>query len=217
VSGAVLILALVMVMRRRHDPNNTGRWKKRKQARKKGRKEEDTIPIPGLAYPSRQGKVSGWASQVSNRLPWSNSNAAPHKRPHKRTPEPFAYLERVYDPNSLEALTPTQPIPIMNNVITLGADPTKATLIVEEPSIAAQHARMRRDRDGNFFVFDHGSVAGTWINYNQMNGKEIRIEHGDLIHLGRVGFRFRLNKPPKAFEPVVVFEQNEHNGNRHHR
>jgi pSer/pThr/pTyr-binding forkhead associated (FHA) protein len=116
-------------------------------------------------------------------------------------------LERVYDPNSLEAMTPTQPILIMNNVITLGTDPTKATLILEEPSIAAQHARMRRDREGNFYVLDFGTVAGTWINYSQTSGKEIRIEHGDLIHLGRVGFRFRLSKPPKAYEPVISFEK----------
>jgi predicted component of type VI protein secretion system len=103
-------------------------------------------------------------------------------------------------------MTPTQPIPILNNVVTLGTDPTKATLILDEPSIAAQHARLRRDREGNFFVLDHGSVAGTWINYMQANGKETRLQHGDLIHLGRVGFRFRMKNPPKAYEPVVEFE-----------
>ncbi len=197
-SGAVLILALVMVMRRRHDPNQTVKWKKRK-TRKMGK--EETIPLPGRAastrktIPSQGGGVAGWASQHLLR----GSSAS-------RTPEPIAYLERVFDPNSLEAMTPTQPIPILNNVITLGADPTQATLVLDDPSIAAQHARMRRDREGNFFVLDHGSVAGTWINYAQANGKEIRIEHGDLIHLGRVGFRFKLKNPPKTFEPVVVFE-----------
>ncbi len=199
-SGSVLLLALVMVMRRRHDPNDTGKWKKRK-ARKNG-KSEDTIPLPGLAastrqtVPSPRGGVAEWASQHLLR----SSTAS-----RTRTPEPIAYLERVYDANSLEAMTPTQPIPILNNVITLGADPAKATLILDDPSIAAQHARMRRDREGNFFVLDHGSVAGTWINYTQANGKEIRIEHGDLIHLGRVGFRFKLKTPPKAFEPVVMY------------
>ena len=200
ISGSVLILALVFVMRRRHDPNDTGQWKKRKQSRKNGRKEEITRPNPKFAHPSPRRKLTGWATQFPNRLPWSSDS-------HTRRTEPYAYLERVYDPNSLEAMTPTQPILIMNNVITLGTDPTKATLILEEPSIAAQHARMRRDREGNFYVLDFGTVAGTWINYSQTSGKEIRIEHGDLIHLGRVGFRFRLSKPPKAYEPVISFEK----------
>lgn len=188
-SGAVLIFVMVMVMRRRHNPTQTGQWKKRKP-RKLGKKE-----VKAPKSDDAQRKLPGWAQ-----IPW------PHPQARGRAPEPVAYLERVYDPNSLEASTPTQPIPILNNVVTLGADPTKATLILEEPSIAPQHARLRRDREGNFFVLDHNTVAGTWINFTQANGKEIRIEHGDLIHLGRVGFRFRMKNPPKAYEPVIEFE-----------
>ncbi|GAB4581162.1 MAG: hypothetical protein Fur0022_39090 [Anaerolineales bacterium] len=191
VSGVVLIGVLVMVMRRRHDPNQTGKWKKRK-ARKNGNKD---ITVPRKdTMPHRKG-LTGWSSQ----FPWAYGPT------RGRTPDPVAYLERVYDPNSLEALTPTQPIPILNNVVTLGADPTKATLILDEPSIAPQHARLRRDREGNFFVLDHGTVSGTWINFTQANGKEIRIQHGDLIHLGRVGYRFRMKNPPKAYEPVIQY------------
>jgi hypothetical protein len=191
VSGAVLIVVLVMVMRRRHDPTQTGKWKKRK-VRKIGNKDQ-TVPRTGIE-PARK-TLTGWVQ-----FPWTPVT------PRGRGAEPVAYLERVYDPNSLEAMTPTQPIPILNNVVTLGADPTKATLILDEPSIAAQHARLRRDREGNFFVLDHGSVAGTWINYTMANGKEIRLQHGDLIHLGRVGYRFRMKNPPKTYEPVIEFE-----------
>ncbi|HNB51054.1 MAG TPA: FHA domain-containing protein [Anaerolineales bacterium] len=194
VSGAVLIVVLVMVMRRRHqDPTQTGQWKKRK-LRKWGSK--DKTPPRKDADAQRKARP-GWAQ-----FPWTHSTTPTRGR----APDPVAYLERVYDSNSLEAMTPTQPIPILNNVVTLGTDPTKATLILDEPSIAAQHARLRRDREGNFFVLDHGTVAGTWINYTMANGKEIRLQHGDLIHLGRVGYRFRMKNPPKAYEPVIEFE-----------
>lgn len=208
ISGAVLILALVMVIRRKHDPHDTGRWKRRKQKRRREPVTRPSAATLAAQKASRRRKVTGWVSEhLPNRLPWAASS------PRGRKPEPYAYLERVYEPDSLEALTPTQPIPILNNVITFGADPTKATLVLEEPSIAPQHARMRRDRDGNFYLYDHGSVAGTWINYCQTNGKEFRIQHGDLIHLGRVGFRFCLPNPPETYQPVIVFEETGQNGN----
>jgi hypothetical protein len=30
------------------------------------------------------------------------------------------------------------------------------------------------------------------------------LEHGDLVHLGRVGFRFALKNPDKVRKPVII-------------
>jgi hypothetical protein len=32
----------------------------------------------------------------------------------------------------------------------------------------------------------------------------VRLEHGDLIHLGRVSFRFELTNPRRIRQPVVT-------------
>jgi hypothetical protein len=30
------------------------------------------------------------------------------------------------------------------------------------------------------------------------------LEHGDLIHIGKIGYRFTLSKPAKVRKPVVI-------------
>jgi hypothetical protein len=49
-----------------------------------------------------------------------------------------------------------------------------------------------------------GSSAGTWINYTPVSGEGACLEHGDLIHIGRVGFRFSLQKSGRSRKTVIV-------------
>jgi pSer/pThr/pTyr-binding forkhead associated (FHA) protein len=37
-------------------------------------------------------------------------------------------------------------------------------------------------------------VAGTWVNYQPVTGRGQLLQHGDLIHLGRVMLRFELTQ-----------------------
>jgi hypothetical protein len=66
---------------------------------------------------------------------------------------------------------------------------------------------MVRKEDGQFKLSDEGSVAGTWINYSPVTGEGAALEHGDLIHLGRVGFRFTQREPLRQRKPVVTLEE----------
>ncbi|MFQ5616746.1 MAG: FHA domain-containing protein, partial [Anaerolineales bacterium] len=187
ISGSVLILALVMVARRR------SQLRPGKSRRREKRKQNDPIElIPASTESVSPRGLTRWASQLPSRLHWPQRG---------NRSEPFAFLERVVDPDSLETLTPTNPIPLTAPEITLGTDPGRATLVLEEPSVAGLHARLRRDRDGSVYLSDHGSVAGTWVNYTQTNAKGILLEHGDVIHIGRIGFRFKLNHPPRSYQP----------------
>jgi DEAD/DEAH box helicase domain-containing protein len=52
-----------------------------------------------------------------------------------------------------------------------------------------------------------GSVAGTWVNYMLVPTTGTRLEHGDLIHIGRVGFRFSLREPQRVRKPVIMIEE----------
>ena len=94
-----------------------------------------------------------------------------------------------------EAIDAT-PIPISAVETTFGTDPEKATIVLTDPSVDPLHARLTRQPDGSFRLADNNTIAGTWVNYTPVSANGARLEHGDLIHIGRVGFRFMLRKPP---------------------
>jgi hypothetical protein len=129
------------------------------------------------------------------RLQWSQPQVAPLAS---------AYLVRI----TVAAGEKTAvPIPITVNELTIGRNASLAVLVLEDPSIEALHARITRGEDGAFRIMDEGSVAGTWINYSPVSREGTALEHGDLIHIGRVGFRFNLREPQHVRKPVVTFEE----------
>ena len=69
--------------------------------------------------------------------------------------------------------------------------------------------RLTFDGSG-FWLADLGSQSGTWINYSRIDTHPVRLESGDLIHFGNVGFRFTMvrNTLPdavqiKPYEPML--------------
>jgi len=75
-----------------------------------------------------------------------------------------------------------------------------AGIVLDDPSVSGMHARMIRLAGGGYLLRDQGSVAGTWINFRPVPNDGAQLDHEDLIHLGRVGLRFRLASPPPPRE-----------------
>ena len=145
--------------------------------------EPPTSPIKKQKTPARR---PGWL------------NAIP-KAP--RVPEAPAYLRRLM--NGGEPAS-SLPIPILEKDITFGTDPVQSMRVLDDPSISSLHARIKRAPDGSFIIFDHGSVAGTWVNYEPVTREGRRLAHGDRIHFGQLMYRFDLSQPPAEPEPKVV-------------
>jgi hypothetical protein len=120
------------------------------------------------------------------------------------TPQASACLVRIAEAGDE---TTVAPIPITVNELTLGRNASLAVIVLDDPSVEALHARMVRGEDGTFRIMDEGSVAGTWVNYSPVSREGTSLEHGDLIHIGRVGFRFTLREPQHIRKPVVTFEK----------
>jgi hypothetical protein len=120
------------------------------------------------------------------------------------TPKPLAYLSCV---SGSDELSTSPPIPITTDETTIGTGVEKATLVLHDPSIEILHARLKRDVDGTFCLSDEGSIAGTWVNYSPISKDGTRIEHGDLIYIGRIGFRFLLCEPTQKRKPLVTPDQ----------
>jgi len=51
---------------------------------------------------------------------------------------------------------------------------------------------------------DEGSIAGTWVNYTPVSRNGADLEHGDMIHIGRTGFRFTIRQPKTVRRPVIT-------------
>jgi hypothetical protein len=181
-AGAVLLLVLVLGGRLRP--------KTQRATREPARKADPlTQPVPiKQEEPSRH--ISGWV----NRLQWPQRNV---------TPKALAFLSRISETDNMVV---APPVPVTSNEITLGSDPNQATLMLDDPSIEGLHARLIHDEGGSFRLTDEGSIAGTWINFTPVPKGGATLEHGDLIHIGRVGFRFTLRQPSRVRKPVIIPE-----------
>jgi hypothetical protein len=179
-AGAVLLLVLVLGGRLHPQSLRASRKRKRKS-------DPVTQPVPIKNEPAAR-RLPGWV----NRLQWPQRHAAP---------KADAFL--AYVPETEDRPT-APPIPIASEEVTLGNDPKQATLVFDDPSIEALHARLIRQPDGSFRILDAGSIAGTWVNYAPISREGTKLEHGDLIHIGRLGFRFTLRQPAQVRKPTIT-------------
>jgi len=103
--------------------------------------------------------------------------------------------------------TTRNPIPLVEKETVLGTDPVQCTEVLDDPSIAPIHARLRMTGAGEYILIDNGSVGGTWVNYEPVSREGRRLESGDMVHFGQLIYRFQLREPPPVPEPSVVTEK----------
>jgi hypothetical protein len=141
----------------------------------------------------------------------AQSAKAVKRRPSlKREPpeEPAeAYLRPISQDNlNLEA------IPLTGISLNLGTDPSLAASPIQDPSVDRLHARLIRQADGSYVLRDQGSTAGTWVNYKLVPEKGTRLQHGDIIHIGKATFRFEMIDAPSPRTVLVQELGNDHSG-----
>ena len=188
-SAAFLLLAMVL----------TGRISPRMLGRRLGLRGRGSAK----PAPSTQPVTSQIASQEGDEASagWVNRIHWPQRRLASKA---FAFLTPL-SPSADSAEGP--PVSISASELTLGRDPSQATLVLDDPSVDGLHARLSRSEAGLFRIMDQGSIAGTWVNYALVPRDGVTLEHGDLVHLGRVCLRFTLRQPSHTPKPVVHFEE----------
>jgi hypothetical protein len=85
-----------------------------------------------------------------------------------------------------------KPIFIQQTSQVIGRDPQKSNIIIEDRSVDMAHAKIEYDPKQGFQLSDLGSIAGTWVNYAPVSQFGVILENLDLIHFGRVAFRFSI-------------------------
>lgn len=126
----------------------------------------------------------------------------------RKSPLKRAGLRRAGELEPAEAfLLPVEPdgsfpeaVPLTGVDVTLGRDASLAAVVLDDPSVAAMHARLIRQAGGEYLIRDQGSIAGTWVNHEPVPAQGRRLRHGDLLHVGRMAFRFQLAVPPPPAE-----------------
>jgi hypothetical protein len=195
VPGAIGIagLALLVILLR---GNVGGALFKKRLARRKKFEDPLTQPVVALTEPAVPAKNAKKSKTVQRRNIWFRPKPAAI-----RLPDAPAYLTRLTNGGEPASLAP---IPVLDKEMTFGTDPVQSIRVLDDPSISPLHARIKRNGDGGFHIYDHGSVAGTWVNYEPITRDGRRLTHGDRIHFGQLMYRFDLNQPPAEPEPRII-------------
>ena len=182
VAFAGLLLAVILLVGGRRGIQNFSARKKEKEASH----DPLTQPLPDAREgESKKGLLKGFV-----------------RRP--RLAKASAYLRHINDNKDSAA---GKPIPLTGEEILFGADPVKVTFVLDDLSISPKHAKISQNVEGEFIIFDQDSVAGTWVNFERINGEGKVLAHGDLIHFGILRYQFDLNKPPVSREPIIRVEE----------
>jgi hypothetical protein len=165
------------------------RIKSRRERRETRRRAVDPVTQPvsiQQAEPSKRKKA--------RRSSWMRAD---------RWQDAPAYLTRLRPDG--EPMT-GRPIALVEKETTFGTDPVEAMHVLDHPSIAALHARIRQRDDNEFQLLDNGTVAGTWVNYEPVPKNGCILKHGDVVNFGQLMYRFSLKNPPAEPEPKIIPE-----------
>ncbi len=134
------------------------------------------------------------------------SKAVPTTPLKKKSPPPKnaeALLMKLTPDGQIAA---SAPIPLTEKETVFGADPVQCGQILNDPTISPVHARVRILDDGSYLLLDNNSTAGTWVNYDLIPREGYRLSNGDMVHFGKLVFRFTLKKPPEVSKPKITVE-----------
>jgi len=100
-----------------------------------------------------------------------------------------------------------RPFQITINTTHVGSNPEQVTILLDHSTVASQHAVLSANSARDCHLSDQGSAAGTWVNFQQIpRGYEVPIQHGDIIHFGKLGYVF-ISAHPDARKEVIVTEE----------
>jgi hypothetical protein len=81
-------------------------------------------------------------------------------------------------------------VPLQQQELKIGRDQKQATLVLNSKAIENVHATITRNKDGDYWIADNRTAAGTWVNYVPVTYQGIPLSHGDLIHFGKFSYQF---------------------------
>jgi len=92
-----------------------------------------------------------------------------------------------------------KPLLLIKEITLIGKDPQLANLVLSDEALEPLHAEIHAFADGRTRLTDFHTVAGTYVNFKAVDTKGVEIHHGDILHFGRLSYRF--NSPSRVTSP----------------
>lgn len=94
-----------------------------------------------------------------------------------------------------------KPLLLLKEVTLIGKDPQLANLVLSDEALEPLHAEIHVFPDGRTRLTDFHTIAGTYVNFKAVDTKGVEIHHGDILHFGRLSYRF--NSPSRVTSPKI--------------
>ena len=94
-----------------------------------------------------------------------------------------------------------KPLLLLKEVTLIGKDPQLANLVLSDEALEPLHAEIHAFPDGRTRLTDFHTIAGTYVNFKAVDTKGLEIHHGDILHFGRLSYRF--NSPSRVTSPKI--------------
>ena len=92
-----------------------------------------------------------------------------------------------------------KPLLLIKEITLIGKDPQLANLVLSDEALEPLHAEIHAFSDGRTRLTDFRTTAGTYVNFKAVDTKGVEIQHGDILHFGRLSYRF--NSPSRVTSP----------------
>lgn len=92
-----------------------------------------------------------------------------------------------------------KPLLLTKEITLIGKDPQLANLVLNDDALEPLHAEIHAFPDGRTRLTDFHTIAGTYVNFKAVDTKGVEIHHGDILHFGRLSYRF--NSPTRVTSP----------------
>jgi pSer/pThr/pTyr-binding forkhead associated (FHA) protein len=191
VIGAIALAGLLLLIILLRGRTNIVLFRRRKEKRQR---MEDPLTQPVVAVTEPPASAAKKSKTQPRKMIEKLS------KPNRIVDAP-AYLTRLTNGGEPASALP---IPLAEKDMTFGTDPVQSKRVLDDASISPLHARIKQTDDGHFIIYDHGSIAGTWVNYEPITREGHRLMHGDRINFGQLSYRFDLSQPPAESEPKIV-------------
>lgn len=179
-SGSILIIAIVLVGKRKAFF--------REQAAKRKRAIDPLTQPVKIKQADERSKPSGKKPPI----------------PAKKVEALLIPLNAHYEPDRKKTVA------LDKKEWVIGSDAKQARLVILNSSLDDVHARLSYTAQGDYWLRDQNSIAGTWVNFTPISTKGVKLRHGDIVHFAKAMYRFEFSHPTEDRE-IQIFTYNQNN------
>ncbi len=81
--------------------------------------------------------------------------------------------------------------PLTSQTTTIGRNPERAMLVLDDQTVSRLHAKIVEETDGIFHIYDEGGSQGTYVNTEEVTAAGRRLMTQDVVEMGRLRFIFQ--------------------------